>query len=58
MYMAKWKATSRKSNSGSTITYKYNDNGIRTQKTVNGTVTNYYLDGNKVIYEKTGNDVI
>ena len=46
------------SNSGSTITYKYNDNGIRTQKTVNGTVTNYYLDGNKVIYEKTGNDVI
>ena len=46
------------SNGSQTITYKYNDNGIRTQKTVNGTVTNYYLDGNKVIYEKTGNDEI
>ena len=41
-----------------TITYKYNDSGIRTQKTVNGTTTNYYLDGTKVIYEKTGNNVI
>ncbi len=45
-------------NSGSTITYKYNDNGIRTQKTINGTTTNYYVDGNKVIYEKTGSNVI
>ena len=45
-------------NSGSTITYKYNDNGIRTQKTINGTTTNYYVDGNKVIYEKTGSNII
>ncbi|MCI8361940.1 MAG: hypothetical protein HFJ41_02105 [Clostridia bacterium] len=41
------------------ITYKYNENGIRTQKTVNGyEVTNYYLDGTNVIYEKTGNNII
>ena len=40
------------------ISYKYNDNGIRTSKTVNGVTTNYYLDGTKVIYEKTGNNVI
>lgn len=41
------------------ITYKYNENGIRTQKTVNGyEVTNYYLDGTNVIYEQTGNNII
>ena len=45
-------------NSSKTISYKYNDNGIRTQKTVNATVTNYYLEGNKVIYEKTGSNII
>ena len=41
---------------GST-SYKYNDAGIRTQKTVNGTVTNYYLDGSKIIYEQTGSKI-
>lgn len=45
------------SNNSQTITYKYNDNGIRTQKTVNGVTTNYYVEGNKVIYEKTGNNI-
>ena len=30
----------------------------RTEKTVNGTTTKYYLEGSKVIYEKTGNDWI
>ena len=39
------------------ISYKYDDAGIRTQKTVNGTVTNYFLEGANVIYEKTGNDL-
>lgn len=43
---------------GQTITYKYNDNGIRTEKTVNETTTTYYLSGSKVIYEKTGDNVI
>ena len=43
---------------GLNVSYKYNEEGIRTQKTVNGTVTDYYLDGSKVIYEKTGNNII
>lgn len=33
------------------ISYKYNDNGIRTEKNVNGIVTKYHLDGDKVTYE-------
>lgn len=41
-----------------TIEYKYNDSGIRTQKKVNGVTTTYYLEGTKVIYEKTGNNII
>jgi len=40
------------------ITYKYNDSGIRTEKTVNGVTTTYYVSGSKVIYEKTGNNII
>lgn len=38
--------------------YKYDESGIRTQKTVNGITTYYYLEGTKVIYEKTGNNII
>ncbi len=45
------------SNSNS-IFYNYNDNGIRTQKRVNEKTTDYYLDGDKVLYEKTGNNII
>ena len=48
----------KNSSKNQTITYKYNDSGIRTQKTVNGTTTNYYVEGSKVIYEKTGNNII
>lgn len=40
------------------IEYQYNENGIRTQKTVNGVTTKYFLDGTKVIYEQTGSDTI
>ncbi len=43
---------------GTNISYKYNDSGIRTQKTVNGVTTNYYLDGDKVIYETTGTNIV
>jgi RHS repeat-associated protein len=32
--------------------YEYNEAGIRTKKTVNGTETNYYLEGNNIIYEE------
>ena len=41
-----------------TISYKYNDDGIRTEKTVNGETSTYYLNGAEVIYETTGNDTI
>lgn len=40
------------------VTYKYNKDGIRTSKDVNGVVTNYYLEGNKIIVETRGEDVI
>lgn len=33
------------------IEYKYNPSGIRTSKVNNGIETNYYLEGDKVIYE-------
>ena len=44
-------------NSGS-ISYTYNDDGIRTGKTVNGVRTDYYLNGTAVIMQKTGDNVI
>ena len=39
-----------------TSTFKYNDAGIRTQKTVNGVTTTYHLDGGLVTYETDGID--
>ena len=41
-----------------TISYTYNDNGIRTSKTVNGVRTDYYLSGTAIIMQKTGDNVI
>ena len=35
------------------VWYKYNADGIRTSKTVNGVKTEYFLEGDKVIYEKS-----
>ena len=46
------------SGNGNTITYKYNDSGIRTQKTVNGVTTQYHLTGDAVTYETNGTDAI
>ena len=43
---------------GLNITYKYTDDGIRTEKIVNGETTTYHLDGEIVIYETKGNDTI
>ena len=43
---------------GKAISYKYNDSGIRTQKTVNNITTNYRLVGDKVTYEDNGTDEI
>ncbi len=41
-----------------TVSYKYNADGIRTQKTVNGVTTDYFLEGSTIVAQKTGNDVI
>ncbi|ELP58541.1 putative cell wall associated protein [Clostridium pasteurianum DSM 525 = ATCC 6013] len=46
------------SGGGKSISYKYNDAGIRTQKVVNGVTTNYHLEGDKVTYESNGTDKI
>ena len=43
---------------GLNTSYKYNECGIRTEKTINNVTTKYFLEGTKVIYEKTGNDTI
>ena len=40
------------------ISYKYNDNGIRTEKTVNGVKTNYTLSGDSVLLETTNDEKI
>jgi len=36
------------------ITYTYNDQGYRTSKTIGNTTTEYFLQGDKVIYETNG----
>ena len=41
-----------------TISYKYNDEGIRTEKTVNGVITTYILNGDSVLLETTGDEKI
>ncbi|WP_243122881.1 RHS repeat-associated core domain-containing protein [Haloimpatiens lingqiaonensis] len=40
------------------IKFKYNDQGIRTEKTVNGVTTKYHLVGGSVTYEDNGKDKI
>lgn len=40
------------------IKYEYDINGIRTKKIVNGSTTNFYLDGNDVIIETRDQDVL
>lgn len=41
---------------GLDISFKYNDSGIRTEKTVNGVTTSYRVVGSKVTYETNGTD--
>ena len=40
--------------SGKTISYDYDENGLRTQKTVNSTVTKYYYNGSTLMGMTTG----
>ncbi|WP_198949149.1 RHS repeat-associated core domain-containing protein [Lottiidibacillus patelloidae] len=46
------------SGNGITTSFKYNDSGIRTEKTVNGVTTTYRLEGSRVTYETNGTDEI
>jgi len=41
-----------------TITYKYNQDSIRTKKTINNIETTYFLEGSDIILEKRGEDVL
>ena len=43
---------------GIQYTYKYNDQGIRTEKVVDGVVHKYYLHGEQIIAERYGNNLI
>ena len=41
-----------------TMSFVYNDEGIRTSKTVNGVETVYYVNGGQIVAEKTGTRTI
>ncbi|ETA81933.1 hypothetical protein T472_0203775 [Youngiibacter fragilis 232.1] len=45
-------------NASTSLSFKYNSDGIRTEKTVNGVTTKYTLFGDKVSFETTGSDKI
>ena len=46
------------SNASTSLSFKYNSDGIRTEKTVNGVHTKYTVFGDKVSFETTGSDKI
>lgn len=43
-------------NGDTIVSYKYDGDGVRRQKTVNGIIYEYYYSDDKLIYEKRGND--
>ena len=43
---------------GKNITFAYDENGLRTQKTVNNVTTNYYYNGSVLISQVSGNDTL
>ena len=43
---------------GKSYIYKYNADGLRTQKSVDGTTTYYIYSGDKLVAQKTGNNTI
>ena len=45
-------------NNGTSIAYSYNKNSIRTKKTVGGVTTQYYLNGDTMVAEKKGGNLI
>ena len=46
------------SNGSDSISYKYNSDGIRTSKTVNGTTTNFYLDDGDIAWQSDGTNTL
>lgn len=46
------------SGNGITMSFKYDNNGIRTKKTVNDAETEYFYVGDTLVSQKTGNEVI
>ena len=46
------------SNGSTSVSYIYNNDGYRTSKTVNGTTTDYTLEGDRVLIEKTSSDYV
>ncbi len=40
------------------VNYKYNVSGIRTSKIVNNITTEYYLEGTRIVYEKTNDKLL
>ncbi len=44
------------SKSGTTASFKYNENGLRVQKTVNGVTTDYTLHGKNIVHMKQGSN--
>ena len=43
---------------GTSISYTYDLDGIRTKKTVNGITTEYFVNGTTILAQKMGNDII
>ena len=46
------------SKSGTTANFKYNENGLRIQKTVNGVETNYILHGKNIVHMTKGSNTL
>ena len=46
------------SKSGTTASFKYNENGLRIQKTVNSVVTNYTLHGKNIMHMTQGSNAL
>ena len=46
------------SKTGTLVVFKYNSEGLRVQKTVNGTVTNYTLHGKNIVHMTQGSNVL
>jgi RHS repeat-associated protein len=44
--------------SGHDVSYKYNSDGIRTSKTVDGVTTNYYIEGGNIAWQTDGTNTI